>query len=215
MIKLSAPEQSLLDFSREQFGEHLSQFLLAGLGEENNEQRWHFAITYLNKDGAELLRRVEVITYEPPDGSTLMPRMRDPLVLLALLQLLLRRDQISPGNLRYEQEDILSLLGWEDTKEARGEIDEAVERYFLLVYKWKMNKSELLRKKLTFYTASENLMSEYEIVDREVGELGRAGHIFNRVAFNVHFTEQLLRRSLFGIDWNSVRAISRRFSSNK
>lgn len=156
-MKLSGPEQRLLDFAHGQFGGHLTLFLLAGLGEEAVGQRGRFTITYTSGKSASLKRHVEVITYEPADGSSYLPRGRNPLVLLALLYLLMNAEQGSLNILRYEQEDMLSLLGWKDTLKARWEVDEAVKRYFLLTYQWKMNKDELLRERLTFYTANEAL----------------------------------------------------------
>lgn len=201
-MNLSAPEQRLVDFAREQFGEQLSQFLLAGLGVENEGQRWHFAITYTGSDGAELLRQVEVITYEPLDGTSYLPRGRNPLVLIALLHLLINGSQGSLNTLRYEQADMLSLLGWKNTQEARREIDEAVARYFKLTYQWKMNDSELAAAKLDFYTTDETMLSEYTSIDTEDGKSAR-------VVFNEHFIEHLLGRSLFGIDWKAVKSMER------
>lgn len=200
-MKLSANEQRLLNFAREEFGERLTDFLLSGMGEDAVAQSWLFTITYAG-DNSLLKRRVEVITYEPEDGSSYLPRGRHPMVLLAILRLMYGRDNEPPNSLRYKQEDILSLLGRTDTRKARKEIDEAVKRYFLLVYKWTMSKEELAGNSLSYYTSQESLLSEHMIVDEGAGES-------NRLVFNANFTERLLRRSLFGIDWNNVRSILR------
>lgn len=207
-MKLSIPEQRLLDFSREQFGEHLSQFLLASLGEEEIGQRGRFTITYTSGENSFLERYVEVITYEPADGSSYLPRGRHPLALLALLHLLMNGGQGSLNALRYEQSAVLSLLGWKDTRKARREIDEAVERYFKLTYQWKMNRSELANAGLSFYTADEAVISESTSIDTEDGKS-------THVIFNEHFIECLLGRSLFGIDWNNVQSVSHQFPSRK
>jgi len=207
-MNLSAPEQRLLDFAREQFGEQLSQFLLAGLGEEIVGQRGCFDITYDSSENAVLKRHVEVITYEPADGSSYLPCGRHPLVLITLLHLLLKEDQASSNNLHYEQKDVLRLLGWKDTQKAREEIEEAVKRYFFLTYKWKMNKGELTRSKLSFYEADCSLISENKLIDEEAREPGRE-RLLNQAIFNEHFIKQLLCRSLFSIDWSNVRSISR------
>lgn len=204
-IKLLKPEQRLVNFAREQFGEHLSQFLLTGLGEENIGQRGRFEITY-DSEASTIKRHVKVITYEPADGSTYLPQGRNPLVLIALLYLLINSNQRSLNTFRYEQEEVLSLLGWKDTQKARLEIDEAVERYFKLTYQWEMNKSELTNAKLNFFTANEAMISEYESIDTEDGKSGR-------LVFNEHFIEQLLNQSLFGVDWNNVRSILLKFPS--
>ncbi len=214
-MKLTPSEQHLIDFAREQFGEYLSQFLLTGLGEDKLGQRGRFTIAYNGDDNARLKRQVQVITHEPLDGSSLLPRRRDPLVLLALLHLLPNGDQASPNSLEYKQEDVLSLLGWKDTKKARREIDEAVRRYFLLTFKWKMNKHELARRKLSYSTSSEGLISENNIVNEEDADSVQRKRVFNRVVFNDYFMEQLRGRSLFGIDWKGVRSVLLKFPSRQ
>jgi hypothetical protein len=206
-MKLSAPEQRLVDFAREQFGDQLCQFLLAGLGEEKLGQRGRFNITYASGENSVLKRQVEVITYEPSDGSSYLPRGRNPLVLIALLHLLMNGDHGSLNTLRCEQGKVLSLLGWEDTEEARGEVDEAVARYFKLTYQWKMSQSELGGAGLSFYTVDEAMISEHTSIDREDGKS-------THVIFSERFIEQLLGRSLFGIDWNNVRSVLLKFPSN-
>jgi hypothetical protein len=205
-MKLTSPEQRLLDFAREQFGEHLRQFLLAGLGEENLGQRGHFIITYNGDENAVLKRHVEFITYEPANGSSFLPRGRHPLILIALLYLLVNGNQGSPNTLRYELTDVLSLLGWKNTKKARREIDEAEGRYFKLTYQWKMNDNELVEAKLNSFTANEAMLSEYESIDTDDGKS-------TRLVFNDYFIEQLLSRSLFGIDWNNIRSVLFKFPS--
>jgi hypothetical protein len=99
-------------------------------------------------------------------------------------------------------------LGWKDTKEARKEIDAAIERYFKLTYQWKMNESELAAARLSFYTADEAMISEYKSMDTDEGKT-------THVIFNKHFIKRLLGRSLFGIDWNSVRSVVHQFPSHK
>lgn len=204
----SAPEQQLLDFAVGEFGEPLSQFLLTGLGEEPVDRRWRFTITYINDGDVRLERQVEVLTFEPEDGSSCLPRKRDPLMLLALLQLLLHKGQGSKFDLLYSLEDVLRLLGWDDTGETRQEIDEAINRYFLLMYMWELNRSELSRRKLSFYKVNERPVTEYRTVDREVGEEGLMKRVYNQVKFNEFFINGLLRRNLFGIEWNQVSSLN-------
>jgi hypothetical protein len=206
--KPSGPEQRLLDFARQQFGEHLSQFLLAGLGEGNVGQRRGFIIHFSGDENIVLRRHVEVITYEPLNGLSYLPRHRDPLVLLALLYLLLQGDHALPNLLCYTQDEVLGLLGWNDTKKTRREIDEAVKRYSLITYKWKMNESEIERRNLSYYTADENLISKYHLIYSEIRESGLE-RVLNQIAFNAHFINQLLHRSLFEIEWIRVQSISR------
>jgi hypothetical protein len=206
-MELSPQEQQVIAFTSKQFGEPLTQFLLAGLGEAEVGQRWRFIITYVDGEGARLKRRVQVITHEPEDGSSCLPRGRDPLVFLALLQLLVRGSQ-TPGNiLIYDQEDVLRLLGWEDTGETRHRIDEAIKRYFLMTFKWRKNRAELTRKNLSHYTAMERPISECGTFDEE--EAGQVRRVFNRVTFSKTFIEHLKHRRLFDIDWNNGRQVTR------
>jgi hypothetical protein len=212
-MELSVPERQLVAFASEQFGEPLCQFLLAGLGEEEVAPRWRFTITYVDEEGKRLKRQVQVISHEPEDGSSCLPRGRDPLVLLALLRLLLQNDQANDCVLLYDQEDVLKLLGWEGTPENRGEIDEAARRYFLLFFKWGLNKTELARRKLSSYNAMESIISERGTLDRE--EEGRVRRVFNRVTFNDIFIRHLKRRRLFDIDWSSSRKMTGALTSGK
>lgn len=200
-------ERQLVEFTREAFGEFITRFLLAGLGQGEDGRKWLFTITFGNDVRAKLKRRVQVITFEPPDGSSCLPRGRDPLVLLALLQLLTRAGEGAEQGLICGQEDILKLLGWTDTPEARHEIDQAVERYFLMMFKWGMSRSELADAGLASYTALENIISESETIDQE-GEDGQTGQTVNRVVFNSNFIGHLERRSLFDLDWSRVTEVS-------
>ena len=212
-MELSPQEQQVVASASEQFGEPLTQFLLAGLGEEEVGQRWRFIITYVDGEGARLKRRVQVISHEPEDGSSCLPRGRDPLVLLALLKLLMRHDQTPDCRLIYDQEDVLKLLAWEDAGETRRQIDEAIERYFLMTFKWKMNRAELSRENLSHYTAMERPISECGTF--EEAEDGQVIRVFNRVTFSKTFIEHLKHRRLFDIDWNNGCQITHAFPLGK
>src|ERR1043165_1352883 len=113
-MKLSAQEKRLVNFARKEFGEELVEFLMAGSGEDVTAQRWHFTITYAGNGNSLLTQRVEVITYEPEDGSSYLPCRRDPLVLFALLHFLLLSSDVASNTLRYQRGDLLSLLGRKD-----------------------------------------------------------------------------------------------------
>lgn len=206
-MKFSPLEQRVVAFASEQFGEPLTRFLLAGLGEREVDRRWRFTISYGGGEGSELERRIQVISHEPEDGSSCLPRGRDPLVFLALLQLLMSVVRTPDYELLYDQEGVLEILGWSDTPEARIEMDRAVKRYFLMFFKWEMNRAELARENLAYYTAMERPISECENLDEE--ENGRARRVSNRVVFNDIFIEGLRRRRLFHIDWNEGIQITR------
>lgn len=207
MLELSRDEQSLVDFAREEFGDSLIQFLLTGLGEEPTAQRWHFTVTFTGESGTSEKRRLQVITHEPVDGTSCLPRDRDPLVLLALLKLLLHAQRRTDYVLVFREVDLLRLLGWGDTDEVRREIDEAIYRYSLLMYKWGMDRSELARRRLSYYTANAHALSEYQTVDKELEEGGQTERVYNRVRFNEMFIGGLTGRSLFEVKWDKVKSI--------
>jgi hypothetical protein len=206
-VNLSTSEQHLIDFATGRFGEHVTRFLLAGLGEEVRGQRWDFTITYSDDVGKALKRRVRVIAHGLVGAPALLPRRRDPLVLLALLRLVTKGDQVSSYELSYDQKDVLELLGWGDTQGARDEIDGAVRRYMLLTLEWKKNRAELSRENLSHYLACEKIISGSERFNQE-GEGRRMVRVLNRVVFDSNFTERLLRQSLFGINWEDVQLIT-------
>lgn len=203
----SRHERRLLKFTLDTFGEMLGQFLLTGLGKKKVGQRWNFVITFTGDEGTVQKRHLRVITHEPLDGESFLPRGRDPLVLLALLRLLLHAHWKAKPALLYQQEDILNLLGWEDTVEVRREIDEAAERYSLLIYMWEMNRDELAHRSLSHYRARERMITGYETTDKETGDGGQMRRVANRVIFDEYFIDGLLRRSLFDVVWDRVRAV--------
>jgi hypothetical protein len=200
-MELSAREQQLLEFAIGEFGEPLTQFLLAGLGEAKVRPRWRFTITYLDDEGIRIKRTVKVISHEPEDGSSRLPRGRDPLIFLALIRILITTGQPSDYRMSYELEDVLKILGWADNRRNQHEIDEAVRRYSQMMFSWKMGRAELARNNLSHHSAMQSLISEYGVHDREEG--GRVTRLFNEVVFNSNFIEVLRRRRLCDVNWNT------------
>jgi hypothetical protein len=202
-------ERRLLKFALDRFGEMISQFLLTGYGKEKVARRWSLGITFIGEDRTLQKRQLKIITHEPADGSSCLPRKRDPLVFLALLRLLLNKGQVSvtKADLLYSVDDVLSLLGWDDTGETRQEIDEAIQRYFQLMFMWELNRPELSRRKLSFSTYSERPVGEFRTIDRAEEEDGVVKRVYNQVKFNEFFINGLLSRNLFGLNWNKVRTL--------
>lgn len=199
-------ERKLLKFALDTFGEMLSQFIFTGLGQKKVGQGWHLAISYISEEGAVRKRHVQVITHEPANGQSSLPRGRDPLVLLALLQLLMHRRQAKP-TLFYSHEEVLKLLGWENTEESRQEIDRAVDHYSLLMYQWEMNRYELESRNLSHCRANERMISKYQMTDQEARADREMIRVSNWVIFNEFFIDGLLRRTLFDVEWGKVRSI--------
>lgn len=205
--RLSARERDLLAFALGAFGEQLTRFLLAGLGTKISAPGWRFAITSADEADGGYERLIEVIAPEPRRGSSLLPRSRDPLVLLALLRLLpLTADGGFAARLSYDCGDVLKLLGWDDDGEARREIDEAVGRYSSLTYFSEARGIEAEGRNKGFYKIRERPISSFSTVD-EGGEGGALKRISNRVTFSEFFVDGLARRSLLGIEWANVRSI--------
>jgi hypothetical protein len=206
-LTLLAGEKMLLGFALDIFGESLSQLLLAGLDEETETRSWLFTVTFEDERGMARRREIKLEADDRPDVVTLLPRQREPLVILALLRLLIEDRQRSSSTLSYQQEKVLQLLGWEDTVAARSAIDEAVERYARLSYKWELSGEELVERNLAFYDAEGRFVSGYGHDNAE--EDGEFKRVANAVDFSSVFVEGLMRGTLFNVDWNRVRGLSR------
>jgi hypothetical protein len=205
-LRLSGNERRLLEFALKSFGEPLSEFLLAGVGEEIAGRKWCFSITFTAEQSADRSRELSVEAEEHPKRVTHLPRRREPLVLLALLRVLLERGNISSANLSYKAE-VLGLLGWEDNDEARLTIDATVMRYAGLTYSWALSDDELLARGLTFYHGTSGMISSHSYEDVEAG--GVVSRVANDVTFATSFAEELMRRTLFDVDWDRVRSVTR------
>jgi hypothetical protein len=206
VLQLSRRELQVVRFVLDTFGEQLGRFLLAGLGVEAAVPRWQFAVAYTDNPSGPYDFRIEVITHEPPDGSSLLPRRRDPLALIALLHLLPPNYEESGTRLNYDHKDVLEFLGWDDSEETRREVDNAIGRYASLTYFAKAAGAELERLNLASYNVTERPISSFSTVDEEE-EGGTLKRISNRVTFSEFVINGLTRRSLLGIDWERVRSI--------
>jgi len=205
---LSGSERRLLKFALDTFGAPLSQVLLSGLGEDEEANRWLFIITFADSGGAILRRRLYVEAPDlTPDLKTHLPRQREPLALLALLRLYLSKRPTTVSSLFYSDEEVLELLGWQDTGESRLVLDDAVDRYFFLSYRYALSRAELAMKRLSFYRSNERLISESGSSDVEEGGWRRREAAY--VKFSTEFIQGLLARSLFGVEWGRVRRVSR------
>jgi hypothetical protein len=204
---LSGAEHRLLEFALDQFGEPLSQFLLAGLGEDSVVSGWVFTVTFTDGRGVRRSREVHVRADYRPDLAPSVPQHKEPLVALALLWLLVVDRKLPLSSLSYSQEEVLGLLGWEDTQELRLKIDEAVRRYFTLLYEWGLGEQELAESNLSFFHGEARFISGYGYQSAE--EDGEVRHTANEINFDEEFVKELIGRSLFGIDWSSINSIKR------
>ncbi len=203
----------LLKFALDAFGEPLSLFLLSGLGEEEEERIWLFTVTFTDLKDAICLRDLRVEADELPDVVTLLPRRHEPLVMLALLHILRSRKPFS-SSLFYDQEEVLEVLEWKDTPTSRRSIDETVERYADISYRWALSEKELAEKNLSRGQGWSRFVSGYGYRDVEEEGDGRRSRVANRVDFSAVFINELMSRSLFGVRWNNVISFNRFFYSN-
>lgn len=196
-------ERLLLKFALERFGEPLSRFLLTGLGEEETPRRRLLTVAFSDRQGVRYERRVSVTAEERVEGLLpCLPRDREPLVMLAFLHLLIEGRKLSSFALEYEQREVLQLLGWEDTEEARQSLDDAVGRYFCLDYRWELSGGELAAKGLAFYNAASRFVSGSG--SDSITEGGRVMRVRSEVTFSDVFVTELLGHSLFGVNWDGV-----------
>jgi hypothetical protein len=203
---LSRPERRLLRFALDRFGEPLSQFLLTGIGEEAEASERHFTVTFSDHTGTPYTRRIKVIAdYRGGTDTPSLPRRKEPLVILALFRLLIESRRMSSFVMRYGQEEVLGLLGWEVTEETRLALDEAVERYAGLHYEWMLGEAELTAKGLRFYKGEACVVSGYGYENMEEG--GGVKRVWSEVRFAEEFVRELMTRSLFGINWDKVKAV--------
>jgi hypothetical protein len=203
-VRLSGPERSLLQFAQDRFGEHLTRFLLSGLGEGHVARCRLFIISFADGDGGLVSRRLHVEADDlTPEITTSLPCGRDPLVLLALLRLLTRAQGKPPASLFYNSREVLSLLGWADSAATRLAVDEAVDRYSCVSYWWTLSKKETAGRKLSFYRSRERFVVGYGLLDAEE-EGTRMERVSNRVDFSAAFIDGLERRTLFGVIWDNV-----------
>lgn len=205
---LSRRERRLLKFAIDAFGEPLSRFLVSGLGEKESGRIWLFKVTFTDKSDAIRRRDIRLEADELPDVVTLLPCQREPLVMLAFLCLLMGRKPFS-SHMAYDQVEVLELLGWENTPESRLSIDEAVERYADMSYRWSLSKEELAEKNLSRGRGWARFVSGYGYRDVEEEESGHIKRIANRIDFSAEFVSELTSRSLFDVNWNSISSFDR------
>lgn len=206
---LSRPERRLLKFAINTFGPSLSSFLLAGVGEEDQGARsWHFSVTFDDDGGASRRREIRVEADDLPDVVTSLPSRKEPLVLMALLWLLMRDHKAFATRLSYDRNEVLRLLGWDETPESLHAVDEAVDRYVDLNYRWSLSAEELSERNLNKFRGWTRFVTGcgYRDEDDDNGPMRR---VSTYISFSVEFIRELTGRSVFDVRWDSVREMAR------
>jgi hypothetical protein len=206
---LSRHERRLLKFAKDAFGEALGSFLLSGLGEEGEARAWLFSVTFEDDRGASRVREVRVEAADLPDAATSLPRRKEPLVLMALLRLPLADGSPPPSRLSYRREEVLRLLGWDETAESLRAVDAVVGRYADLGYRWALSAEELAERNLTTFRGWASLVTGCGFRDLEGGGDGVAKRESNHVEFSSEFIRELTGRSVLGVKWDRVREMTR------
>jgi hypothetical protein len=204
MRELSIAEQNLVSSAREKLGENLTQFLTVGLDQEITHSSL-FTIEFTAGD-INLRREVQIDAYDQLDIPATALSPHTALVILALLHLLILKNQMASTSLYYELEEILALLGWEDNTQSRSIIDEAVTQYSNLTYRWSMGANELTLRGLAFYQSRECFISGYSFTDEEIDE--QLMRTTNRVDFSRYFIDGLRNKSLFDLDWDHIKSLT-------
>ena len=196
-------EHPLIAFAGGAYGEHLCALLLTGYKEQAPARSRSFIIR-LAQTGERYLK---VIADEQFGAEPTLPYGDDPLVLLALLKLLPEGGDPERPRVTFEHEDVLRLLGREASAESRTLVDGAVARYFNLTYQPVKTLEELTGRAPVVFIHMIRMISRYDFVEAPGGNGSGLRRVENGVNFNKDFFENLRRRSLFGIDWDSVRSI--------
>lgn len=206
---LSRLERRLLKFAINTFGALLGSFLLSGLGEEDVGARsWLFSITFDDDGGTSRRREIRIEADDLPDVITSLPSRKEPLVLMALLWLLMRDHKAPASRLSYDRNEVLRLLGWDETTESLHAVDEAVDRYVDLNYRWTLSAEELSERDLNKFRGWTRFVTGCGYRDEE-DDNGTMKRVSNYISFSVEFIRELTGRSVFDVRWDSVREMAR------
>lgn len=193
MAGLNNKGGAIVRYAENTFGARLTSFLLCGLGGTEDVPARTFHIEWEGRNG-KVQSRIRAVTAHP-EG---LPRGDHPLVMLALLRLALESGLAPGGCLEYGHGDVYDLLGWEASEEAQTVVDEAVERYFQVVYKVESidakTRVRMACGMLTGYTSQDDSFEGPNPFKR----------FYREVSFDRELLEELITGMLFGIEWRRV-----------
>jgi hypothetical protein len=191
-------------------GEHLATLLLGDYGDHQRRLSQTFLITIAGGDQEDDLN-VEVKTQDRW-GLTCG---QEPLVMVALLNILFTRKDLLIGRASYSYQEVLNLLGWKDTKKSRDDIRDAVDITFIQSF----NLSADLNDPETpmSYLRRQHPIMGYEFIENKNtrgSDLGSNRNSYRgdfMIDFNLDFIRMLRERLLLGINWNLVSSVTRCF----
>lgn len=205
MARQLKAKQRLIDFSRESFGDHLSELLLCGYGEQRILSSRDFAIKLADRKETETQLRLMFVAEGPASTQPSLPRGKEPLVLLALLQLLMSKGGESIYRLTYTCDDLMKLLGWENTAQSKSRVDVSVTKYFHTFYQLSDDSPGKVTGSGSERTRKVRALAGQDFAGEESG-LGNS--MIRAVSFGIDFIEPLKKRNLLGIDWNLVQSVT-------
>jgi hypothetical protein len=193
-------ERRLITEIKRRFGDPLGELLLAGYGEDEIR----FNLSFLVKESAGLKRDLSLrLTTEDPEG---LPNKREPLVLLALLSLLRKKDDVTNiDTLVMTPEPVIrNILGWESSVETDRIIHSAIRKYYHLSYITVVDNSQSSDETRGYSIHSRRLLVScgYRSGSAEVSEL--EDRECSYVELNTEMRIDVMERKLFGITWDSA-----------
>jgi hypothetical protein len=204
MARPSKAEQKLIDFSREAFGEYLSALLLSGYGDDHALSSQDYAVE-LAEGETDTQLQLMFVAEGPSTIQPSLPRRKEPLVLLALLRMLMKRGADLTDRLSYRHKEVLKLLGWGDTTKDEGTLTEAVTKYFHVFYQLNVSH-EQSGSEGSDSTYKLRIISSYTFNSGDGSKAGKAAP--DSITFCRDFVEHLCKRKLLGIDWERVKGLT-------
>lgn len=204
MTRQSKAERELIAYTKKTFGEHLGDLLLCGYGEEGAPSSRDFIVESAGAGEAATRSRLMFVAEGPAGTIPCLPSRKEPLVLLALIQLLIG-DLAAEGGRHLTCGDVPALLGWDETDESHETVAAAVTKYFHTFYQLVGGSDIGGGGGPQEFTRKLRLLSWYEVSG--VGS-GKEGGVRCAVAFSPEFVEALRRGELLGIDWKRVKGLT-------
>jgi hypothetical protein len=198
----SGSKHPIINYAKEQFGNHLCALLLAGYGEEGDISRRSFNVLLTDEHDAALERHLEIVA----DGESPLPHGQSPLVLAALFRLLAESDGERVVTFRFNQ--LLELLVWTHSDQSVAAVEEALSGYFNTSYvELRYQPMEAVGKAMPTHRRASRLITGYDVSSIQNEGSVRDERKYVTVLFNVDLIEQLRQRFLFGIEWDHVLSV--------
>lgn len=202
-IKETFAERRLIRDMKGRFGDSLCQFLLAGYGED----KVVFTRSFILQETLELKREVLLrVTTEDTEG---LPNKREPLVFLALLSLLRKKEDVPEIDTLVMPPVLVirKFLGWETNDETHKIIHNAIRKYYHLSYTTVIRDSRTLGvlKGYTINMRRPFVSCGYQSSSVDESEEGKSICIY--VEFNTEIRIDVTERKLFSLTWDEAQLV--------